>query len=168
MSASTQDIATALGRLLIERGLTLTTAESCTGGQLATTLCAAEDTPLFFGAGFVTFNDDAKATVLAVDPQTLAQHTAVSAQTVKEMATGALKLSGADVSIAVSGYAGPEGGEDGTPPGTVWFAWHLPEEKVTVKSARFEGDCRSVIAQATDYALAEVLKLLEDGSATTD
>lgn len=154
------EIADKLGRLLIERKLLLTTAESCTGGKIASALCAAKDTPLFYGAGFVTFNDDAKKTVLSVSPATLRRYTAVSRHVVTEMAQGAIEHSGADVSIAVSGYAGPEGGEDGTPPGTVWFGWHISAAGTCVKKVHFEGDCQSVIEQATDYALAGLLMLL--------
>lgn len=154
-------VANELGKLLIEKKLLLTTAESCTGGHIASTLCAAGDTPSFYGTGFVTFNDDAKKTVLGVSPDTIDKYTAVSSQTVSEMSTGALRCAGAEVSLAVSGYAGPEGGEDGTPAGTVWFAWQLPEAKIYVKSAHFKGDCESVIMQATDYALTEMLALLK-------
>ncbi len=158
---TSSSLANELGKLLIEQKLLLTTAESCTGGHIASTLCAAEDTPAFYGTGFVTFNDDAKKTVLGVSAETIDNYTAVSGQTVSEMSTGALRRACADVSIAVSGYAGPEGGEDGTPAGILWFAWQLPEAKIHVKSVRFEGDCESVIAQATDYALAEMLRLLK-------
>lgn len=160
MSKPSASVANELGSLLIERKLYLTTAESCTGGHIASALCAVKDTPTFYGTGFVTFNDNAKKTVLAVNPETISKYTAVSAQTVTEMAAGALLRSCADVSIAVSGYAGPEGGEDGTPAGTVWFAWQLPESKTYVKSVHFKGDCQSVIMQATDYALAGMLMLL--------
>ncbi len=163
MNTSTS-VANELGKLLIEKKLFLTTAESCTGGHIASTLCAAGDTPLFYGTGFVTFNDDAKKTVLGVSAETLEKYTAVSGQTVSEMSTGALRCARADASIAVSGYAGPEGGEDGTPAGTVWFAWQLPESKIYIKTAHFTGDCEAVIAQATDYALAEMLILLKQNN----
>ncbi|RKQ38208.1 2-oxo-tetronate isomerase [Enterobacter sp. R1(2018)] len=160
MKEPSPSVANELGKLLIERKLFLTTAESCTGGHIASTLCAVEDTPHFYGTGFVTFNDDAKKKVLGVRPETIDRYTAVSGQTVTEMAAGALRLSGADASIAVSGYAGPEGGEDGTPAGTVWFAWQLPDTEIYIKSAHFKGDCQSVIVQAAEYALAGMLMLL--------
>ncbi|NIY46874.1 2-oxo-tetronate isomerase [Cedecea colo] len=163
---TSSSVANELGKLLIEKKLFLTTAESCTGGHVASTLCAADDTPTFYGTGFVTFNDEAKKTVLNVSPETLDKYTAVSSQTVSEMSTGALRCASADVSLAVSGYAGPEGGEDGTPAGTVWFAWQLPEAKIYTRSAHFNGDCESVIVQATDYALAEMLSLLKQNNPT--
>ncbi|MDX6022097.1 2-oxo-tetronate isomerase [Scandinavium sp. V105_16] len=162
MSTSTTVIANQLGHLLIARKLTLTTAESCTGGHIASTLCAAEDTPLYFGAGFVTFNDAAKEAVLGVHPLTLKNHTAVSQETVTEMAAGAITRTGAQVSIAVSGYAGPDGGEDGTPAGTVWFAWYLSPSDIVSECVHFDGDCEAVITQATAYALTGLLSRLAE------
>lgn len=144
-----------LGRLLIANNLRLTTAESCTGGQLAVALCAADDTPTFFSCGFVTFNDEAKIKLLGVKPETIARYSAVSQQAVEEMAQGAVMHSGEDIGIAISGYAGPDGGPDGTLPGTLWFAWgHANNIKTSVK--RFEGDSVEVLKQAVDYALSRL------------
>ena len=78
------------------------------------------------------------------------------------MAAGAIARSGADVSVAISGYAGPDGGEDGTPAGTVWFAWQLPDNVIVAKVKHFEGDSESVIKQAASYALATLIMLLTD------
>ncbi|MBB3323509.1 MULTISPECIES: 2-oxo-tetronate isomerase [Atlantibacter] len=142
-----------LGKLFIAKKLRLTTAESCTGGQLAVALCAAENTPDFYSCGFITFNDEAKSTLVNVRPETLARYTAVSQQTVEEMVAGALARSGEDIGVAISGYAGPDGGPDGTPAGTVWFAWgHADNIKTAVK--RFEGDSVEVLQQAVVYALS--------------
>ncbi|WP_312979230.1 2-oxo-tetronate isomerase [Atlantibacter sp.] len=142
-----------LGKLLIARQLRLTTAESCTGGQLAVALCAAENTPDFYSCGFITFNDDAKSKLVNVKPETLARYTAVSQQTVEEMVAGAIERSGENIGVAISGYAGPDGGPDGTPAGTVWFAWgHAHNIKTAVK--RFEGDSVSVLQQAVVYAIS--------------
>ncbi|RPH30147.1 2-oxo-tetronate isomerase [Buttiauxella warmboldiae] len=157
-------IASQLGQLLIARKISLSTAESCTGGLIASTLCAADDTPLFYAGGFVTFNDQAKTAILGVRPATLEKHTAVSRRAVEEMVTGARLRSGADVSVAVSGYAGPEGGTDGTPAGTVWFAWQMTGAETMVKSTCFTGDAQAVICQATDYALAGVQQLIEQSN----
>ncbi len=77
-----------LGDLLVNQKLRLTTAESCTGGKLASALCAAEDTPSFYGVGYVTFTDEAKAKILRVQRHSLAEHTAVSEAVVTEMAQG--------------------------------------------------------------------------------
>ncbi|WAH53930.1 2-oxo-tetronate isomerase [Pseudescherichia vulneris] len=150
-------LANELGDLLTSKKLRLTTAESCTGGLLGSTLCAAKDTPSFFGSGFITFTDEAKMTLLNVNPETLAKHTAVSKATVEEMVAGAVRVSGEDVGIAVSGYGGPDGGEDGTPAGSVWFGWALPGNKVESALQHFEGDCTEVLAQAVKYAIVALL-----------
>ena len=120
-----ENLTSALSQRLIADQLRLTTAESCTGGKLASALCAAEDTPKFYGAGFVTFTDQAKMKILSVSQQSLERYSAVSEKVAAEMATGAIERADADVSIAITGYGGPEGGEDGTPAGTVWFAWPI-------------------------------------------
>lgn len=160
MATPSLSIANELGRLLIEKKLQLATAESCTGGLIATAVCAADDTPLFYGSGFVTYTNEAKKITLGVSEETLATWTAVSEQTVKEMAAGAIVCSEANVSLAVSGYAGPEGGEDGTPVGTVWFAWQLDDNHVYTKVKHFEGDSEAILKQATSYSLGALLMLL--------
>lgn len=109
--------------LLRDSGKTLTTAESCTGGLIASMLTRIPGSSSGFHAGFVTYSNDIKTRVLGVNPDTLARHGAVSEAVVREMASGALQRSGADYAIAVSGVAGPEGGSDDKPVGTVWLAW---------------------------------------------
>ncbi len=153
-------LASQLGELLTQKKLRVTTAESCTGGQIATALCATGDTPEFFGSGFVTFTDDAKSTLLQVSRETLARWTAVSEQTASEMVQGACAVSHEPVGISVTGYAGPDGGEDGTPAGTVWFAWALPNQPPVTALRHFSGDCASVVEQAVKYALATLITLL--------
>lgn len=143
-----ENLTSALSQRLIADQLRLTTAESCTGGKLASALCAAEDTPKFYGAGFVTFTDQAKMKILSVSQQSLERYSAVSEKVAAEMATGAIERADADVSIAITGYGGPEGGEDGTPAGTVWFAWHIKGQTYTAVM-HFAGDCETVLAQAT-------------------
>nr|WP_318382428.1 2-oxo-tetronate isomerase [uncultured Enterobacter sp.] len=155
-------LANALGERLIQQHLRLTTAESCTGGQLASTLCAAKNTPDFFGYGFITFTDAAKINVLKVPRETIARHTAVSQQTVEAMARGAISASGEALSVAISGYAGPDGGEDGTPAGTVWFAWYFGEDEVRTRCRQFTGDCTEVIDQAIRYAIAMLICRLDE------
>ncbi len=109
--------------LLAQRGQTITTAESCTGGLMASMLTRVPGSSTGFHAGFVTYANHIKNSVLGVREQTLAEHGAVSEQVVIEMAEGALDKSGADYAIAVSGIAGPDGGSDDKPVGTVWLAW---------------------------------------------
>ena len=132
---STHELTAEVARALIARGWRLTTAESCTGGNLAAALCAQADTAAFYDTGVVTFSDEAKRNVLQVRADTLAVHS------------------------AVSGYAGPEGGEDGTPAGTVWFAWNFRGQTET-KRMCFAGDCETVVAKAVRYALAALSEKL--------
>lgn len=151
-----ENLTSALSQRLIADQLRLTTAESCTGGKLASALCAAEDTPKFYGAGFVTFTDQAKMKLLGVSQQSLEQYSAVSEKVAAEMATGAIERADADVSIAITGYGG---GEDGTPAGTVWFAWHIKGQTYTAVM-HFAGDCETAFALAVKFALAQLLQLL--------
>lgn len=116
-------MAEAVLELLIARGATLTTAESCTGGLIASMLTKVPGSSAGFHAGFVTYANDIKSAVLGVREDTLAEHGAVSEPVVLQMAEGALEKSGADYAIAVSGVAGPDGGSDDKPVGTVWLAW---------------------------------------------
>lgn len=109
--------------LLEERGATLTTAESCTGGLIASMLTRIPGSSAGFQAGFVTYANAIKASVLGVDQGDLARCGAVSEPVVRQMALGALERAGADYAIAVSGIAGPEGGTPDKPVGTVWLAW---------------------------------------------
>jgi nicotinamide-nucleotide amidase len=110
-------------QLLRERGATLATAESCTGGLIASMLTRVPGSSEGFHAGFVTYSNAIKQSVLGVRENTLAEHGAVSEEVVREMALGALQRSGADYAIAVSGIAGPDGGSAEKPVGTVWLAW---------------------------------------------
>jgi nicotinamide-nucleotide amidase len=110
-------------QLLRERGQTLATAESCTGGLIASMLTRIPGSSEAFHAGFVTYANHIKASVLGVSRGDLERHGAVSEPVVRQMATGAMNRSGADYAVAVSGIAGPDGGTPEKPVGTVWLAW---------------------------------------------
>lgn len=99
----------------------IATAESCTGGWIAKLFTDLAGSSRWFECGYVTYSNEAKMRDLGVSPRTLSEHGAVSEPTVREMAAGALRVSGADASIAVSGIAGPDGGSAEKPVGTVWF-----------------------------------------------
>jgi PncC family amidohydrolase len=146
-----------LANTLIDSDLTLTTAESCTGGKLAAELCAQADTAEFYDIGVITFSDRAKQKMLGVRASTLEKYSAVSEQTVSEMSVGIREQAETDISIAISGYAGPEGGEDGTPAGTVWFAWNFRGQIIT-KREYFSGDCQDVIEKAVRFSLAVLVE----------
>ena len=138
-----------LAGLLRQSGRSLATAESCTGGWVSKALTDLAGSSDWFGFGLVTYSNQAKQRLLGVKPGTLERYGAVSEQVVEEMARGLLELSGADLGLAVSGIAGPDGGSADKPVGTVWFAWSSREgERIQVQTGlqRFSGDriaCRA-------------------------
>lgn len=112
-----------VGQALKARGATVTTAESCTGGWVAKVITDIAGSSAWFERGFVTYSNEAKAQMIGVREETLAQHGAVSEPVVVEMAIGALKAARADYAVSISGIAGPDGGSEEKPVGTVWFAF---------------------------------------------
>jgi len=110
-------------RMMAERGLKLATAESCTGGLIANRVTDVPGSSAVFTHGFVTYANEAKRDLLGVPQELLDAHGAVSEPVVRAMAEGALKASGADIAVAVTGIAGPAGGTEDKPVGTVWLAW---------------------------------------------
>lgn len=159
MATSLDQTAEQLGKILLASGWHLTTAESCTAGLISMTLAAVESSGDFYTSGFVTYSENAKIRLLGVHPDTLKQHTAVSEQTAREMVQGACARSGEPVGLSITGYAGPDGGDDGTPAGTVWFAWNFHGQIKTDRQL-FSGDCQDVVEKSVRYALAELVASL--------
>jgi nicotinamide-nucleotide amidase len=124
----------ALNKALLDYGHVITVAESCTGGAISAGITSESGSSRVFEAGYVTYSDKVKTSTLNVKQQTLNSYGAVSAQVVEEMVEGALIASSASIGLAVSGIAGPDGGTDDKPVGTVWIAWG---EKGWVKSRCF-------------------------------
>ena len=120
---SLSKLSQALVRNLTEAGKAVATAESCTGGWIAKSITDVDGSSAVFGYGIVSYSNGAKESILGVQNATIERHGAVSEEVVEEMADGVLHLSGADIAVAVSGIAGPGGGTDDKPVGTVWFAW---------------------------------------------
>jgi nicotinamide-nucleotide amidase len=132
------------------------TAESCTGGWIAKSLTDVAGSSAVFSYGIVSYSNGAKEKMLGVSNETLSENGAVSEKVVAEMAEGALHLSGADIAVAVSGVAGPDGGTDDKPVGTVWFAWARRRGSSVMIDAdlqQFDGDRRSVRMQTVEHAL---------------
>lgn len=150
-------LAREVGAALARAGITLATAESCTGGWVAQCVTDVAGSSAWFDRGFVTYSNEAKMDLLGVHHETLAAHGAVSEATVREMAEGALRLSWAGVTVAVSGVAGPDGGSPGKPVGLVWFAWARDGRETLARCERFGGDRRAVRGQAVAVALRGVL-----------
>ncbi|KAA6187893.1 nicotinamide-nucleotide amidohydrolase family protein [Thiohalocapsa marina] len=159
MADALTQLAADLGGRLRQRGLTLTTAESCTGGWIAKCITDTAGSSGYFGRGYITYCNAAKTQELGVSAQTLSRHGAVSEPVVREMARGALARSGADLAIAVSGIAGPGGGTPDKPVGTVCLAWALGE-RISVGTLHLTGDRETIRRQSVLHALRGALELL--------
>ena len=142
-----------VGQALKARGATVTTAESCTGGWVAKVITDIAGSSAWFERGFVTYSNEAKAQMIGVREETLAQHGAVSEPVVVEMAIGALKAARADYAVSISGIAGPDGGSEEKPVGTVWFGFATSKGEGITRRECFSGDRDAVRRQATAYAL---------------
>jgi nicotinamide-nucleotide amidase len=146
--------------LLCQRGYRLVVAESCTGGWLAKILTDLPGSSEWFDRGFVTYSNQAKQAMLGVASATLEQAGAVSEACVLEMTQGALRESGGDVAVAISGIAGPGGGSKEKPVGTVCFAWQVKGSEGIARRQCFDGDRNQVRWQSVVYALQELERLL--------
>ena len=153
------ELARKVGAALKSRGLMLVTAESCTGGWAAMALTAIPGSSEWFERGYVTYSNAAKQEALGVSGSTLRRHGAVSEETSREMAAGALKNGRGQVALAITGVAGPGGGSRDKPVGTVCFAW-AQGSKISSQTRRFDGDRESVRRQSVAHALQGVLELL--------
>lgn len=154
-------LATNLGQLLKAKKLLLATAESCTGGEVAQAITSVPGSSDWFERGFVTYSNRAKMEMLGVREKTLTTFGAVSEQTAREMAEGALQHSHADCSLAVTGIAGPDGGTPEKPVGLVCFAWAAKNLNTLVAQQIFAGDRIGIRDKATIFTLEELIKLLK-------
>lgn len=146
---------------LRRRKLAVATAESCTGGMLAAALTDVPGSSDVFGWGLVTYSNEAKAQLLGVSRDTLAEFGAVSLQTAREMASGLLRVSGADIALATTGIAGPGGGSAEKPVGLVYIACG-DEDDLQVKRCLFSGGRDAVRRQTVAEALLMLERILED------
>jgi nicotinamide-nucleotide amidase len=146
-------LAERVGRKLLEERLRLVTAESCTAGWIAKALTDVAGSSRWFECGYVTYSDAAKIRDLGVSAATISAHGAVSEQTVREMATGAIRVSGADIAVAVSGIAGPDGGTPQKPVGTVWLCVARRSGEILALVERFPGNREAVRRLTVDRAL---------------
>jgi nicotinamide-nucleotide amidase len=153
MLSRDEDLASSVGRQLREHGRTVAVAESCTGGMVAKLLTDAPGSSDYFLGGLVAYSNAAKAALLAVSEETLRAHGAVSEETAREMARGARERFGADLAVAVTGIAGPDGGTPEKPVGTVFFALARKGETEIGKKREFHGDRATVRLAASLFAL---------------
>ena len=153
-------LARALARACKRRGVSLATAESCTGGGVAAACTRIPGSSEWFERGMVTYTNIAKEEMLGVSRKTLEAHGAVSEEVAREMAAGALQHSHADVSVAVTGIAGPGGGVPGKPVGTVHFAWAVRGGDIQARQFLFKGNRAAVQLQSVAVALQGLIDLL--------
>lgn len=158
---NTHALCQALAEHLRARNLMLSTAESCTGGLIAAACTDLAGSSDWFERGFVTYSNHAKTEQLAVPADLIRVHGAVSEPVVRAMAQGALNHSRAQVTVAVTGIAGPTGGSAEKPVGTVWLGWALPGGRLFSECQRFEGDRAQVRAATVHHALQSLLTLLQ-------
>jgi len=153
-------LAAQVGAALHEHGMMLVTAESCTGGGVASAVTEVAGSSAWFERGFVTYSNQSKFEMLGVTLDTLARFGAVSEATVREMVEGALLHSHAQVALAVSGIAGPGGGTPDKPVGMVWFAWGIEKGTCIARMHRLVGSRAEIRVQAVYIALQGVIELL--------
>ena len=161
---SIRKLAEALVAELTESGKAVATAESCTGGWVAKAITDVAGSSAVFGYGVVSYSNGAKESIIGVQNKTLEDHGAVSSEVVEEMAKGTLRLSGADIAVAVSGVAGPDGGTKEKPVGMVWFAWAVRDGAnalVDTRCEQFTGDRELVREASVAYALQGVRERIE-------
>jgi nicotinamide-nucleotide amidase len=152
----TQDLA----RVLIKNNWHLSTAESCTGGMVAASITELAGSSEWFERGYVTYSNQSKSEDIDVSQNLIEQHGAVSDQVARAMALGAKQNSGSDLSLSITGIAGPTGGSPEKPIGTVCFAWALANDQIVSETKHFEGNRQQIRQQACDFSLRKLLSLV--------
>ncbi|SRR5690554_1164551 len=157
--SDTSMLAAKVLRTLEKKGLKLATAESCTGGMVSAALTDLAGASNVFERGFVTYSNEAKMELLGVSEETLSQHGAVSAETAREMAEGALRHSRADMAVSITGIAGPGGGSAEKPVGLVWFGLAVKGKEPRAEKRIFLAGERAIVRRdSVATALSLVLE----------
>lgn len=156
---TTNNIEKTVADILVKRGLTFTTAESCTGGLISARIVNVSGVSAVFKGGFVTYANEAKVKLLGVKEETLTQFGAVSEQTAREMVTGAAQAMEADVAVAVTGIAGPDGGTKEKPVGLVYIGYYVCGE-VHVKEYHFAGNRTEIRENTAQTALKQLAEYM--------
>lgn len=157
-----EKLATQIGKELKTRGLMFATAESCTGGWVGQVITSVPGSSHWYDRGFITYTNQAKRDLLGVSTNVLARSGAVSEKTARTMAEGALRNSRAQVSLAITGIAGPGGGTTEKPVGLVCFAWAGLDRDTVSSRSQFSGNRESVRRQAVEAALTGLLDFITD------
>ncbi len=158
-------LAEEIGRRMLARRHKLVIAESCTGGWIAKCVTDVAGSSQWFDCGFVTYSNEAKVKLLGLSDSLLARYGAVSQEAVQHMASGALAKSRAQLAVAVSGIAGPGGGTEDKPVGTVCFAWHLTGKACQTETRELTGNRRMVREKAVIIVFEGILSVYDRDSA---
>ena len=159
------ELAVQAGQCLAQRGWMLVTAESCTGGWVGQAVTAVSGSSAWYERGYITYSNTSKSEMLGVQQAILDRHGAVSPQTAQEMAIGALNRSHAQISVSITGIAGPDGGTAMKPVGMVCFAWAARGGLVQQETRYFTGNREAVRRQAVATALQGILRLAGEATA---
>lgn len=162
-----EELAEELGKILIQRGLMLVSAESCTGGWIGRTVTSIPGSSKWYERGFITYSNNSKSEMLGVNHRSLEKFGAVSEQIATEMAAGAISNSCAQVSIAVTGIAGPGGATEGKPVGMICHSWAIKDGLARTAVCFLEGERESIRKQAVAIALQGTINLLLDAPLAT-
>ena len=144
-----------LSELLVANGLTISVAESCTGGALSHTITSIPGASSYFDCGYITYSNQSKTEMLGVDIQAIKTYGAVSEEVALEMVIGLANKSHSDVAVSITGVAGPTGGTPEKPVGTVCFGFSC-DGKTSTSTKLFSGDRRSIVSQSVSYALKQL------------
>lgn len=158
MTDSISSLVQTLAKQCLENNLKVACAESCTGGWLAHAIVTEAGSSHWFDLGVVTYSNDSKQKILGIERKTLDFYGAVSKEVAQDMAQGLLQRSAADLTVAITGIAGPEGGSEEKPVGTVWLAWASRKGKTQTAHHCFTGDRTAVREQAVRAALEGLIK----------
>jgi|TARA_B110000967_G_C18861483_1_gene550231 nicotinamide-nucleotide amidase len=150
-------LANEVAHALMDKGLSMATAESCTGGAIGALLTSLPGSSRWFNGGVISYSNHLKIHLLGVNSQTIDVQGAVSKEVVEAMAVGGCKAMAVDICVAVSGVAGPDGGTTEKPVGSVWIAWCGPEQKLTSRLYHLDGGRKEIQSAAVRMALKGVV-----------
>jgi len=144
-----------LSELLVSKGLTISVAESCTGGSLSSSLTSISGASSYFNCGFITYSNQSKIDMLGVNPESIEMYGAVSEKVAHEMVTGAGQKSHSNLAVSITGIAGPSGGSASKPVGMVCIGFFF-DGKVTTTTQFFSGSRSDIVSQSVTFALVEL------------
>ena len=144
-----------LSELLVANGLTISVAESCTGGALSHTITSIPGASSYFDCGYITYSNQSKTEMLGVDMQAIKTYGAVSEEVALEMVIGLATKSHSDVAVSITGVAGPTGGTPEKPVGTVCFGFSF-DGKTSTSTKLFSGDRTNIVSQSVSYAMRQL------------